>query len=260
MTAYTSFAQVYDLFMDNVPYEEWSEYVISLLKEHNISEGLVLDLGCGTGKMTRLLSKAGYDMIGIDNSEDMLEIAQEYQYQQKTDNFDEKEEKQILYLLQDMREFELYGTVGAVISICDSMNYLLEEEDLLETFRLVNNYLDPKGIFIFDMNTRYKYAELLGEQTIAENREEGSFIWDNYFDEEEGINQYDLTLFIQEEDGLYRKYEETHYQKVYELDKIKQLLEEAGMEFVAAYDAFSKQPVREDSERIYIIAREQGKA
>ena len=159
-----------------------------------------------------------------------------------------------------MREFELYGTVRAVISIYDSMNYILEEEELLQVFRLVNNYLDPKGIFIFDLNTRYKYEELLGETTIAENREEGSFIWENYFDEEEEINQYDLTLFIQEEDGLYRKYEETHYQKVYELDTVKRLLEEAGMEFVAAYDAFTKEPVREDSERIYIIAREHGKS
>lgn len=267
MTAYTSFAQVYDLFMDNVPYEGWSEYVIALLKEYDILDGLVLDLGCGTGKMTRLLANAGYDMIGIDNSEDMLEIAQEYQYQQMTDDSNENfhndtkmvQKKQILYLLQDMREFELYGTVRAVISICDSMNYLLEEEDLLQTFRLVNNYLDPNGIFIFDMNTCYKYAKILGEQTIAENREESSFIWDNYFDEEEQINQYDLTLFIQEEEGLYRKYEETHYQRAYELNTVKRLLEEAGMEFVTAYDAFTKEPVKEDCERMYIIAREKGK-
>jgi len=274
--AYTSFAQVYDLFMDNVPYEEWSEYVISLLKEEKIKDGLVLDLGCGTGKMTRLLANAGYDMIGIDNSEDMLEIARECQYEQAFDACDnaadeqdvsgEKEEiigngmaKHILYLLQDMREFELYGTVRAVISICDSMNYILEEEDLLQVFKLVNNYLDPKGIFVFDMNTRYKYMELLGETTITENREEGSFIWENYFDEEEDINQYDLTLFIREEGDLYRKYEETHYQRVYDLDVVKRLLKEAGLEFVAAYDAFTREPVREDSERIYIIAREHGK-
>ena len=267
MEAYSSFAQVYDLFMDNVPYEEWSEYVISLLKEEKIEDGLVLDLGCGTGKMTRLLQAAGYDMIGIDNSEDMLEIAREYQYDMQAEMLDaesvtgEAEQdtetgKQILYLLQDMREFELYGTVRAVISICDSMNYILEEDDLLQVFKLVNNYLDPKGIFIFDMNTRYKYAKLLGETTIAENREEGSFIWENFFDEEEDINEYDLTLFIQEADGLYRKYEETHYQKVYELDTVKRLLAEAGMEFVAAYDAFTREPVKADSERIYIIARE----
>ena len=201
MEAYSSFAQVYDMFMDNVPYEEWSVYFRALLEEYGISDGLVLDLGCGTGKITRLLSDAGYDMIGIDNSEDMLEIAREKQY----DDFDEEleqsdttechmnereqedaaeeespEKRQILYLLQDMREFELYGTVRAVVSICDSMNYILEEEDLLEVFRLVNNYLDPGGIFIFDMNTIYKYRELLGETTICENREEGSYIWDNY--------------------------------------------------------------------------------
>ena len=250
MAAYESFARVYDLFMDNVPYEEWSSYIIALLREYGISEGILLDLGCGTGKLTRLLAKAGYDMIGVDNSEDMLEIAAAEETDGQTD---------ILYLLQDMREFELFGTVRAVVSICDSMNYLLSEEDLLQVFRLVNNYLDPKGIFIFDLNTVYKYEELLGETTISENREEGSFIWDNYYDEETGINEYDLTLFIREEGELYRKYEETHYQRGYDLESVKRLIHESGMEFVAAYDAFTKEPVKPDSERIYIIAKENGK-
>ena len=283
MAAYQSFAGIYDLFMDNVPYEEWCEYIKSLLLEYGIKDGLVLDLGCGTGKMTRLLSAAGYDMIGVDNSEEMLEIARDAEYSD-TDGEDaadtseedgkvmptdedkieqeqiENARKNILYLLQDMREFELFGTVRAVVSICDSMNYILEEDDLREVFRLVNNYLDPEGIFIFDLNTVYKYRDMLGETTISENREEGSFIWDNYYDEEECVNQYDLTLFIREEDDLYRKYEETHFQRAYELDTIKQLLMEAGMEFVAAYDAFTREPVRADSERIYIIAREHGKA
>ena len=164
-------------------------------------------------------------------------------------------EDEILYLLQDMRELELYGSVRAVVSICDSMNYLLEETDLLSLFYRVNEYLDPDGIFIFDLNTVYKYRELLGETTIAENREEGSFIWDNYFDEEEQINEYDLTLFIREEEGLYRRFEETHYQRAYELETVKHLLEQAGLEFVAAYDAFTREPVKENSERIYVIAR-----
>lgn len=252
MEAYSSFARVYDLFMDNVPYEEWSKYIIGLLNEYGISEGLMLDLGCGTGKLTRLLAKAGFDMIGVDNAEEMLEIAREAGYE-------DENVPDILYLLQDMREFELYGTVRAVVSICDSMNYILEEEDLLTVFKLVNNYLDPKGLFIFDLNTIYKYRELLGETTISENREEGSFIWDNYFDEEEQINEYDLTLFIREEGDLYRKYEETHYQRAYELETVKNLIEQAGMEFVAAYDAFTKEPVKADSERIYVIAREKGK-
>ncbi len=107
----------------------------------------------------------------------------------------------ILYLLQDMREFELYGTVRAVISICDSMNYILEEEDLLQVFRLVNNYLDPGGYFIFDLNTIYKY-EQIRESTIAENLEEASFIWDNFYDAKTQINEYELAIFIPEGDSV----------------------------------------------------------
>lgn len=247
MDAYTSFAEVYDMFMDNVPYEEWSRYLTELLKEYRIEEGVVCELGCGTGKMTRLLADAGYDMIGVDMSEDMLAIASM------------ENPQQILYLCQDMRELELYGTVAAVVSVCDSMNYLLEEDDLLEVFQRVNEYLEPGGVFLFDLNTIYKYETLLGETTICENRPEGSFIWENYYDAEEQINEYDLTLFIQEKENLYRKFEETHYQRGYSLEKIRTLLEEAGMEFVTAYDACTKNPPREDSERIYIVAREKGK-
>ena len=154
-----------------------------------------------------------------------------------------------------MREFELYGTVRAVVSVCDSVNYLLEEEDLLEVFSLVNNYLDPGGMFIFDMNTRYKY-EQMGDCTIAENREESSFIWDNFYDPEEEINEYELAIFLKEQGDLYRKCEEVHYQRAYDPKVVKALLEKAGLELVAVYDAFTREPVREDSERIYFIARE----
>ena len=251
MDAYTSFASVYDTFMDNIPYEEWAEYLISLLKEYGISDGLVADLGCGTGNMTELLSDAGYDMIGIDNAQEMLEIAMEKKAASGKD---------ILYLLQDMREFELYGTVGAIVSICDSINYITEEEDLLEVFRLANNYLDPKGIFIFDFNTEYKYKYVLGDQTIAEDREDCSFIWDNYYYEEEKMNEYELSLFIREgDDGLYRKYQETHFQKAYDLKTIQSLIEQSGLEYMTAYDAFTKDAPNKESERIYVIAREKGK-
>ena len=251
MDAYTSFASVYDTFMDNIPYEEWAEYLVDLLKEYRISDGLVLDLGCGTGNMTELLATAGYDMIGVDNAEEMLEIAMEKR---------EKSGHDILYLLQDMREFELYGTVKAIVSICDSINYITEEEDLIEVFRLANNYLDPKGIFIFDFNTVYKYREVLGNQTIAEDREDCSFIWDNYYYEDEQINEYELSLFIKEQDSdLYRKYQEMHYQKAYDLEAIKGLVEESGLEYITAYDAFTRNDPTEESERIYVIAREKGK-
>lgn len=253
METYRGFAQVYDLFMDNVPYEEWSGYLTGLLQEYGIADGLVLDLGCGTGKLTRLLRAAGYDMIGIDNSSEMLETAREAEWDAPEDA---GRERQILYLLQDMREFELYGTVRAVVSVCDCINYITEASELLTVFRLVNNYLDPGGIFIFDINTCYKYREVLGETTISENRREGSFIWENYFDADSGINEYALTLFIREKGDLYRKYEEVHYQRAYGLDEIKRLLAKAGLAFLAAGDAYTGEPVRADSERIYVVARE----
>ena len=251
MEAYTDFAQVYDLFMDNVPYEEWCSYIRAILSEYGIEDGILLDLGCGTGKMTRLMADAGFDMIGLDASMEMLEIAREQE--------DGTRAKDILNLLQDMREFELYGTVRAVYSACDCLNYILEEEDLLRVFQLVNNYLDPQGLFIFDINTPYKYQTLLAENTFAESREESSFIWENYYDTDSCINEYDLTIFVKEGE-LFRRFCEVHYQRCYLLETIQSLLAEAGMELVACYDGYSRQPVRQDSERITIVAREHGKA
>lgn len=251
MEAYTSFAEVYDTFMDNVPYEEWAEYLAELLQEYDIEDGLVLDLGCGTGSLTEILATKGYDMIGADGSAEMLEIAMEKKAQSGHD---------ILYLLQDMREFELYGTVRAVVSVCDCVNYITDEKELEQVFRLVNNYLDPEGIFIFDFNTEYKYKEILGEQTIAEDREDCSFIWDNYYYEDESVNEYELTLFIKEQDSnLYRKYQEMHYQKAYTLDAMRELVEWSGLEFVTAYDAYTRKAPTETSERVCVVAREHGK-
>ena len=250
MEAYGDFARVYDMFMDNIPYEAWCRYLTELLEEYGVQDGLVLELGCGTGSMKELLAARGYDMIGIDNAPQMLQKAMEKKQESGQD---------ILYLLQDMREFELYGTVKAVVSVCDSMNYMTEEEDLLDVFRLVNNYLDPGGIFIFDLNTVYKYKYLLGDNTIAENRDEGSFIWENQYDEETGLNVYQLALFIPVEDNLCQKYEEIHYQQAYTLEQIQELLLEAGMEYITAYDAFTHDAPHEDSERIYVVAREKGK-
>ena len=292
MEAYTSFAYVYDTFMDNVPYGEWARHIREKLCEHGVTDGIVLDLGCGTGTMTERLAGYGYDMIGVDNSEEMLELAMEKKTESGYD---------ILYLLQDMRGFELYGTVRAVVSVCDSVNYITEPDELEEVFRLVNNYLDPKGIFLFDFNTVHKYRDVIGDSTIAEHRGVFSFIWDNRYYEKEQINEYDLTLFIaedfnpmenayvsertvdsedallseegagdledtmfSEEEGgengsLYRRYTETHYQRGYTLAEIQELLERAGLVFIEAYDADTKETPNDTSERICVIARENGK-
>lgn len=263
MEAYQDFAYVYDEFMDETPYEEWAERIHELIKKYGISKperntkdvlesekNLVVDLGCGTGTLTELLYQKGYDMIGVDNSDSMLGIAMA----KRAESGDE-----ILYLLQDMRELELYSTVGTVISVCDCVNYILEEEELLEAFSLVNNYLYPKGIFIFDFNTEYKYREVIGDTTIAENREDCSFIWENYYDEEECINQYDVTIFVQEEEGLFRRFTETHLQRGYTVEEMKRLVTAAGLTLEVMMDADTNGAVTDRSERVLVVAREQGK-
>ena len=159
-----------------------------------------------------------------------------------------------------MREFELYGTVRGIISFCDSINYITDPRDLLTVFRLVNNYLDPDGIFIFDFHTLHYYKDILGESTIAEDREDMSFIWDNYYDTESRIHEFGLSIFVQEADDLYRKYQEDHYQRAYSLEEIKELLAQAGLIFLDAYDELSFGHPNENSTRIHVIARECGKS
>ncbi len=306
MDSYTEFAKVYDLFMDNVPYEEWGTLLRSKLREYKVGklplrdenlkqeQNTVVDLCCGTGIMTQLLAKEGYDMIGIDLSEDMREVARERSRKEtgeqdpESQKGSEKEkEKQILYLCQDMREFELFGTVGAVVCICDSLNYLIEEEDLLQTFRLVNNYLFPGGVFLFDFNTVHKYRDVIGDSVIAENREEASFIWENTYYEEEKINEYDLTFFVKEaaegdakeqpsikkekgtagegtperreEEVRYRKFTETHVQRGYEPEEVADLLKQAGMLLLEMRDSDTGGAVTKDTERVFCVAGEQGK-
>ena len=275
MEAYTDFAQVYDEFMDETPYEEWCAFLVGMLKKYGVNQdngsermtetssgrrlskqaarncrqerNTILDLGCGTGTLTELLARKGYDMIGVDNAQEMLQIAMDKRDRSGLD---------ILYLLQDMREFELYGAVGAVISVCDSINYLLEEEDILQTFRLVQNYLYPGGVFIFDFNTVYKYANIIGDATIAENREDCSFIWENYYHEEEEINEYDLTIFVRNRgEELFQRFQETHYQRGYQLEQMRRLVEDAGLRVLETLDADTHDGVTPESERIYIVAK-----
>lgn len=247
MDNYTDFASVYDILMDHIPYDKWADYIDNILKEHGIDKGLILELGCGTGTMTRKMARKGYDMIGIDISEDMLSLAR-----QKSEGKDDG----ILYLCQDMRGFELYGTVAAVICVCDSINYMLTSEDLSKVFNLVGNYLDPGGLFIFDMDTKYLYEKVLADNTTYMEHDKGCFIWENTYYPEEMINEVNLTLFLKQEDSLFRKHKETHVRRAYDLETIKQLLDEAGLDMVGAYHELTSKEPRAESERIYIIAKE----
>ena len=244
MDSYSRLADCYDIFMDETPYQKWLEYVLDVFVRYDVPKELVLDLGCGTGTFTRMLADSGYDMIGVDSSCEML---------QKAMNKDSVRGRDILYLEQDMREFELYGTVRAVVSVCDSLNYLLTDEDMIQTFSLVENYLDQNGVFVFDFNSVYKY-EQIGEATIAENRDDYSFIWENYYSHEDHLNEYDLTIFSKEGE-LFRRSMETHVQRGYTLDEMKAFLAKAHLEFLEANDADTGAGVSDESERIHVVAR-----
>jgi len=150
----------------------------------------------------------------------------------------------------DPRELLKYGVVIETVE---------DKEDLTEVFRLVNNYLDPKGLFIFDFNTDYKYRDMIGETVIAEDREDVSFIWFNEYDEESQLNDIDLKVFVQEDGDCYRKFQEEHIQRGYSLQEIKQMLEESGLVFLQAFDEYSNQEPRTDSGRIVVVAQENGK-
>ncbi len=279
MDAYEVFASVYDELMDNIPYDDWCTYIIEVLKKYDVTDGLICELGCGTGEVTERLADAGYDMIGIDNSYEMLEVANE----KKIDTGHES----ILYLMQDMREFELFGTVNAIVCVCDSINYLTDLSDITHVFRLANNYLESRGIFVCDFKTRHYFRDVLADSTIAEDRDDVSFIWDNFYDTETDINELALSLFLPENpepdigrdsdsaDGitdepihgnhfksshdeypLYRKYQEFHYQRGLTLENMRKCVADSGMELVAMYDAFTFERATDSSERVYVVARE----
>lgn len=271
MGQYEYFAAVYDTFMEEVPREKWAAFIKEKLDKAGIEKGILLDLGCGTGSMSRIFADMGYDMIGVDGSFDMLNVAREEEMENPKD---------ILYLCQDFNELELYGTVAAVISCCDCMNYITEPEDLKNVFKLVNNYLEKDGLFIFDINSEYKYRELLADNTFAEDAEDSAFIWQNEYDVKTKLNKYGLTLFISEnlldedsallideddaladdsDEKVFFRYYEEHVQRAYSLDDIKVMLTEAGMEFVAAYVDYTNvlmDAENRNAERITIIAKE----
>lgn len=247
MASYEQFALIYDWALNELPYEQWLEYIESIFKHYDQNPKLILDLGCGTGSMTNLMAKKGYEMIGVDLSEDMLAIAKS---KAKDENLE------IVYINQNMTELDLYGTVDAVISVGDSLNYILDQDDLLEAFKKVNLFLNPNGLFVFDMNTIYKFKECLGNQTFAENHEDYAYIWENYYYEDEKINEYEVSIFIKNEQGLFEKSTEVHHERGYEVTKIKELLKKAGLKLEAVYNDNTFSSVTKVTERMYFIARE----
>lgn len=241
---YGGFADVYDLFMEDTPYDAWADYIERIWREYRCPPKLVLDLACGTGGITQKLWERGYDMIGVDSSPDMLSRAAAKAAEESAD---------ILYLSQDMRELELYGTVDAAVCFCDGMNYLLEEEELTAVCKRVGMFLNPGGLFVFDLNTEYKYRHILADNTFAYAAEHAAYIWENTYDEAQGINEYAVQCFAARDDGLYERFEEIHYQRAYSIKTVTNCIAEAGLTLLRVCQPPGLEAPGPESERIYFI-------
>ena len=245
---YGGFAGVYDDMMSEIPYEMWFEKLHEYLKKQGKSGGHLCELGCGTGEMTGRFAKVGYEVTGIDLSPDMLALAA-----------GKKEDGQnILYLHQDMTDFSLHKPADVVLCICDSINYLLREEELREMFRCVREALAEDGLFLFDMKTEYCFQEVLGNELRVEDEEDYTVIWENEYDPETAVNEYVLTMFVQREDGVYERYDECHRQKAYSPEQIKALLEETGFVVRECFGADVMTPPGPEEERIYFVTSQKG--
>ena len=256
---YTAIARVYDRLNAEIDYSAWADFIETCFDRFLPTRPeLVLDLACGTGSMTLALAARGYDMIGVDGSADMLSEA----YMRA------EELPRLLFLQQDMRSFELYGTVGATTCCLDSLNYLLEPNDLLQCFSTVHNYLDPNGLFLFDMNTPYKFRSVYGNNAYVledelvwdagtEHEERAAVYcgWQNSFDPKTGICDFDLSIFEELPNGTYRRADEHQQERCYEMDEIRSALKKTGFEFLGVFSDWSFSSPTDTTERWYFAAR-----
>lgn len=241
MDSYGKFATIYDELMQDVPYEQIADLIDNEIKKHNIKNNIVLDLACGTGTLTNLLNKKGYEMIGADASLEMLNIARE-------------KNSDILYLNQPMDELELFGTVGAICCTLDSFNYLTEDGALDDVLRLCNNYLEPDGLLLFDINTEYKFKNILSDNIFTYDSENIFYTWGNELIEEENICNFYLTFFCRNDD-LYERFDEFHTERIYTDREICSSLKRNGFTVLNKYNGFSQDKANKKSERIFYVCK-----
>ena len=250
MASYGDFAYYYDMLTENVDYDKRCEYICGLLAENGVSEGILLDLACGTGTLSLMLSQKGYDVIGVDGSEEMLTQAQEKKMESSDDT---------IFLCQKMEELDLFGTINAAVSTLDSINHVTDEAKVREIFRRVSLFMEDKGIFIFDVNTPYKHKEVLGDNTFIYDLDEVYCVWQNSTDENL-VTTISLDLFEKDQDDeeTYYRYSEEFSERAYDLDDIKSWLQECKFEIVAVYEEMTRDNVRADTQRAVFIARKHG--
>ncbi len=253
MSLYDSIARVYDNINAEIDYNTWADFIEACFEKYlSQKPELVLDLACGTGSMTLTLRKRGYDMIGADYSEDMLMEAYEKAY--------DNEISDVLFLKQDMRSFELYGTVGAIVCCLDSINYLTEDGDLEKCLKNVHNYLDPGGLFIFDVNTPYKFEQIYGNNHYifddSDSTGKNAYCgWQNEYDRDTKLCNFYLTVFTEEESGKFSRADEVQTERCYEKEELFSKLSACGLKPLGIFGGYDFSELQPDCERWYIVAR-----
>lgn len=243
--SYDDFSRFYDRLTDNVEYEKRADYFCRLLSMCGITEGILLDLGCGTGSMSVKMAEKGFDVIGVDSSIGMLNAAQQKMFESG---------KRMLLLNQNMQEIDLYGTVDCAICVLDGINHLPCGEDVAETFKKVSLFMNKGGAFAFDVNTIHKHKNVLADNAFIYDCDGFFCAWQNNYNPED--NSVDITLdFFEEEDGVYYRCGESFFEKAYELSRISEWLEHAGFEVVGIYDDMTTESVKPDSERAVFLAK-----
>ncbi len=245
--SYGIFSYSYDILTENVEYEKIAHKVCSLLHENGVDGGLLLDLGCGTGTLSFLLEKMGYDVIGVDASEDMLMVANEKKYDG---------ESSALFLCQKAEELDLFGTIRCAVSTLDTINHIDSLDKIEKAISLVSLFMDMNGIFIFDMNTPFKHENVLGNNTFIYDMDQVYCAWQNTLDKEKGKTNIDLDFFIKnEDDECYERHSESFSEYIYQIDDIVSIVKKYGFTLIAMNDDYSDKPVSENTERITFVCK-----
>lgn len=242
---YKDFAYVYDRLIGDIDYSKWADRIEDIFRQNNLKPSLVLDLGCGTGSFCIEMEKRNYDMIGIDISCDMLSCAKMKSQDLGLD---------ILYLNQNMSDFELYGTVDAVVCLLDSVNYITSKNDLKKMFRLVKNYLNPGGLFVFDINSEKKLANKFGNNLFYEVSDDLTYLWQNRYDTKKKICEFDITMFVNE-DGKYTRYDELQYERAYSVEEISDVIKNSGLLLIGKYENIKVNNVDKNRDRIFFVCK-----
>lgn len=243
--SYESFASVYDVLTGNVEYEKIANRINEIFPESYKTDGQILDLGCGTGTLSFLLEEKGFDVIGIDKSEDMLAEA----FEKKTELH-----KNAMFLCQDLTELDLFGTVEGAVCVLDTLNHLKSKEDINKFFGFVSLFLEMGGLFVLDMNTPFKHREVLANNTFVYDLDDVFCTWQNTYDKENRKTDIDLDFFIKDGDCYFRE-SESFSEYEYDVKEITDLLEKNGFTVKNIFDDYTENNPTDKTERVSIIAQ-----